>query len=141
MKYEIVVSPWAEDSDRAVILDGLEAYNYAETGPTDFGNIAVLIRQRGKSETVGGLWGKVDYDWLFVELLFIPAELRGRDLGTELMTRAEQIARARNCVGVWLDTHGFQAPGFYERLGYKAFGELPENPRGSRRIFYQKLLQ
>ena len=97
MEYEIIVPPLAEDSYRAVILDKLVAYNDAETGPTDFGSIAVLIRPHGKSEAVGGLWGKVAYDWLFVELLFVPAELRGRDLGTELMLRAEQIARDRNC--------------------------------------------
>lgn len=140
MEYEIIVSPQAEDADQAAILDRLVAYNDAEAGPSGFENIAVLVRPRGKSETVGGLWGKVSYDWLFVELLFVPAELRNRDFGTELMRCAERIARDRNCVGVWLDTHSFQAPGFYERLGYEVFGQLPDHPRGWKRMFYRKVL-
>ena len=42
------------------------------------------------SKTIGGLWGRSAYEWLFVELLFIPEELRGQGLGTTLLRQAEE---------------------------------------------------
>jgi hypothetical protein len=56
------------------------------------------------------------------------------------MRRAEAVAAARGCVGVWLDTFSFQARPFYERLGYSVFGTLEDNPRGGARFFMQKRL-
>ena len=44
---------------------------------------------------IGGLWGRTVYDWLFVELLFVPDALRGRGVGSELMQRAEDEALKR----------------------------------------------
>ena len=54
----------------------------------------------------------------------MPETLRGRGIGTDLLRRAEAEALVRGCHGAWLDTFEFQARGFYERLGYRCFGEL-----------------
>jgi GNAT superfamily N-acetyltransferase len=89
---------------------------------------------------VGGLWGRTGYDWLFVELLFVPESLRGRGVGKDILQRAEREAIARGCHGVWLNTFEFQARGFYERLGYTCFGELANYPPGSARYFLKKAL-
>jgi hypothetical protein len=37
-------------------------------------------------------------------------------------------------------TYGFQAPGFYEKLGYREFGRLDKFPPGFSRLFYWKPL-
>jgi hypothetical protein len=39
-----------------------------------------------------------------------------------------------------VDTYGFQAPGFYERMGYAEFGRLEDFPPGSARHFLWKSL-
>lgn len=82
-----------------------------------------LLLKASDGGTIGGLWGRSAYEWLFIELLFIPEELRGTGLGRTLMQQAEQVARDRHCTGVWLDTFAFQALGFYQKLGYTVFGE------------------
>jgi len=47
----------------------------------------------------------------------------------------------RGCHQMHLDTHGYQAPAFYRRLGYEAIGELPSWPRDKdARIFFRKRL-
>ena len=46
----------------------------------------------------------------------------------------------RGCVGARLDTFEFQAPGFYEKLGYTRFGRIDDHPRGYSRFFMQKRL-
>jgi GNAT superfamily N-acetyltransferase len=79
------------------------------------------------------------YDWLFVQLLFVPRILRGRGLGSELMRRAEDEGLRRGCHSAWLDTLECQARGFYERLGYRCCAELPSYPVGSRHFLKKAL--
>ena len=44
---------------------------------------------------------------------------RGQGLGTELLALFEGEARARGCTHVFVTSFTFQAPGFYERHGYR----------------------
>jgi len=90
---------------------------------------------------VGGLEGWTSHDWLFVGAFFVPESLRRQGLGRELMKRAETFARERSCAGIWLDTFAFQAPGFYEKLGFTQLASIEDHPRGSRRIFYMRRLE
>jgi GNAT superfamily N-acetyltransferase len=139
LKYEIVVSREASQQDLASITAPLSEYNLKNAPPPNFKNVALLIQaQDGKA--VGGLWGRAAYDWLFVEYLAIPTELRRTGMGRTLMEKAEQIALEHGCIGVWLDTFAFQARPFYEKLGYKCFGQIDDHPRGSVRYFLQKRL-
>ena len=47
------------------------------------------------------------------------------------MEMAEHAAREKGCVGIWLDTFDFQAPEFYKRHGYTAFGQVEDFRRGT----------
>ncbi|HEY2622363.1 MAG TPA: GNAT family N-acetyltransferase [Dyella sp.] len=123
--------------DREAIAAPLRAYNHEHAPPMRMLPVAILLQDE-HGQTVGGLWGKTMFDWLYVELLAVPESMRGHDVGTALMREAEQVAQDRGCVGAWLDTFAFQARGFYERLGYDVFGEIPDHPVGSARYFLSK---
>lgn len=135
----ILVTDSPSSADRDAITQALVAFNDKMAGPSGFRPLAILI-QDDVGNTVGGLWGKTAYDWLVVELFVVPEQFRGQDLGSDILSRAEQIARERGCIGVWLDTYEFQALGFYRKLGYELFGTVDDHPRGSRRFFVKKLL-
>lgn len=128
-----------DDGLRSGILGPLVAYNQAKTGRSDHRPLILAIDDND-GRVIGGLWGRTAYDWLFVELLVVPESLRGRGVGTQLMTRAEREAIARGCHSAWLDTFEFQARGFYERLGYTCFAQLADYPVGSTRYFMKKAL-
>ncbi len=121
------------------ILEPLVAYNTERTGAQDHRPLVVAITD-GAQKVVGGLWGRTAFGWLHVELVFVPDSLRRRGVGTELMRSAEAEAVARGCRHAWLDTFEFQARGFYERLGYRCFGELANFPAGFARYFMTKRL-
>jgi GNAT superfamily N-acetyltransferase len=112
-------------------------YNLRNGPPPNFQLLGILLKDDA-GRTIGGLWGRSAYEWLFVELLFVPDELRGQGLGSSLMHQAEEIARTRNCIGVWLDTFDFQALPFYQKLGYALFGELKDHPRGISQYWLQR---
>lgn len=139
MDYTIRLTDTRDDAVRGAILAPLVAYNRAKSGRDDPRPLVLTLEDSG-GQVVGGLWGRTAYDWLFVELLFVPEAIRGSGIGRDLLTRAEHEAIARGCHSAWLDTFEFQARGFYERLGYTCFGELANYPAGSSRYFFKKSL-
>ncbi len=122
---------------REAIVQRLSEYNRQNAPDPEFRLLGLLLKDE-RGSTIGGLWGRSAYEWLFVELLFVPEELRGSRVGTELMRQAEEVARGRGCTGGWLDTFAFQALGFYQKLGYAVFGELKDHPRGVSQYWLQK---
>lgn len=135
---ETVIGPGEEE--RAAILKPLRAYNFSKAGDPHSETIALLVRDNETNEVIGGLYGDIFHHWFFIELLAIPEQCRGQGTGSELMRMAEAIAREKRCVGMWLDTFDFQAPDFYARHGFTAFGHLDDFPPGHKRFFLQKRL-
>jgi predicted N-acetyltransferase YhbS len=127
------------DEEREAILTPLRAYNEAQAGPSNAQLLALLIRD-DNGEILGGLYGRFFYQWLFIELLSVPEQARGQGMGSKLMQMAEDLAREKECVGIWLDTFEFQAPEFYKRLGYNELGQIADYPPGHKRFFFQKHL-
>tara|TARA_R110002124_G_scaffold109676_9_gene262824 strand:- start:4544 stop:4975 length:432 start_codon:yes stop_codon:yes gene_type:complete len=139
---DIVLDTAPVEADRTVIVDGLLEFNAAASGRprTAKKDLAVLL-QDDAGATLGGLWGEIYSDWLFIELLYVPQGLRGQNLGSRLMAHAEAHARAQNLTGIWLDTYSFQARPFYEKLGFTVVGEIPDMPPGGARYFLSKPLR
>jgi GNAT superfamily N-acetyltransferase len=140
MEIDVVLTDEPDPDAREVILNRLVRFNVERVGSNDWQPLAVLITDRCTGETIGGLWGRTSSKWLFVELLFIPEAHRGSGSGASLMRQAEEEAIRRGCIGAWLDTFSYQAPGFYERLGYTVFGTIEGYPPGHNRFFFQKRL-
>lgn len=135
-----IVMPEAPDLQmRNAISAPLKAFNSREAGrPVDFRTLALLLKDDASGEIVGGLWADTSFTQLHIDLLYVPETLRGSGLGAQLVTQAEEEARRRGCLAAWLDTFSFQARGFYEKLGYEAFGVIEDYPPGHSRIFMKK---
>ena len=117
MKLKITATDHPADADRQALLDLLVNFNADRVGEMPFRQFALLLREPEQDDVVGGLYAHWLYDWLAVELLIVPEAYRRHGFGSELMRRAEAYASDVGCVGVWLNTFGFQARGFYEKLG------------------------
>ncbi len=134
---EVEESPSSEYRD--AILHRLVQYNHAEGPPTTAAPLAILIRDSSGC-IAGGLWAESLFDWLHIELLVVPGAMRGTGVGSRLIAKAEEAAKGRGCVGVWLDTFSFQAPAFYEKLGYGTVGTIDDHPVGGARHIMAKRL-
>ena len=129
-------SPEADE----VIEGGLGRFNEQQAGIADYRRLAVIARDRATGEVLGGLTGRTSLGLLFIDLFFLPESLRGGGLGSRMLLLAEEEARRRGCCAAVLYTISFQAPGFYERHGYRVFGEIPCHPPGTSRLFMTKTL-
>ncbi len=88
---------------------------------------------------MAGLVGSTYGGWLFVEDLWVHADLRRRGIGSELLSLAERRAADVGCHSARLDTFSFQAPEFYPRFGYRLYGALDYPPRHRRYFLWKPL--
>jgi len=121
------------------LWDGLRNFNQQAVGEAQSRLLTVLL-QDAADVTIGGLWGRTLWGQLYIDILFVPEELRRNGMGRELVLQAEEEAVRRGCHCSWLDTYEFQAKPFYERLGYEVFGTLEGPAPVYPRYFLRKRL-
>ena len=114
------------DADLAERLDKeISEFNAAVTGHHDGRMLSVAVHGDDgdlRAGLYGWTWGGCGY----IDLLWVRDDQRGSGLGAGLLAAAEAEIRRRGCDRVALNTHSFQAPGFYARFGYTECGRTPE---------------
>ena len=134
----LMLSDTPEPDAVRIISDGLNAYNDAIVGYADRRPLHVILRDGAGGPVLGGISGATSLGVLFVNTVFLPAGHRGAGLGARMLAMAEAEARRRGCRTGVLFTISFQAPGFYQRCGWRIFGEIPSDPPGTTRVFLTK---
>ena len=114
-------------------------YNTIKAGVLNYRPLYLLVRD-ANGVVIAGLQGATYWDYLYIELLAIAQDERGKGLGSRLLKEAEAEAIKRGCHNAYLDTFSFQARPFYEKHGYTVFGILPQFPPGHERYFMEKRL-
>jgi len=89
---------------------------------------------------VGGIYGNYQYDYLFINILFVKATYRGKRIATTLMNLIEAEAYKKGIYNLYLTTFEFQALGFYKKRGYKVVIIIEDYPKGFKEYtVYKKL--
>lgn len=97
-----------------------------------------LCLKDGKEEIIAGLNSAICWNWMEIDVLWVDDDYRGHGFGKRLLEEAEQIARAKNCTFIKLNTFSFQAPEFYKKYGYKVIATIENAPLGSKHYYYKK---
>ncbi|QGM44520.1 GNAT family N-acetyltransferase [Methylocystis heyeri] len=108
-------------------------------GPRDERPFSILASDQ-QGVFIGGANGQSHWRWLYVRHFFVAPEWRRRGLGRRLMAQVEALARARECVGIYLDTFEESAARFYESCGFARCGGIENFPPGAARIYLKKEL-
>lgn len=136
LEIETTVAP----DDIQFLDDRLYEFNVAATGIQDGQVLGIFVRDaRGAIEAglSGWTWG----DCCRIEKLWVREDLRGGGLGRRLVCAAEQEAARRGCRQVTLDSHSFQAPEFYQKLGYELWAVLDGYPSPHRQCYLRKTIR
>jgi GNAT superfamily N-acetyltransferase len=119
---------------------GLVAFNRTKAGRLDYQRVVISARD-AKGRLLGGLILQSYWRESYIELLWLSARARKAGIGSKLIREAERRARRRGSRLIHLNTYSFQAPGFYEKQGYRRFGGISGSPQGKSRHFYVKRLR
>lgn len=125
--------------DLQFLEDRINEHNMVFTGYYDFQWLTIFVRDATQT-MVAGLAG---YTWgqsCKIQFLWVQPALRSQGYGKALLQAAEAEARQRGCHTIVLDTHSFQAPGFYEKLGYTVVGVYTDFPYQHKQFFLEKRL-
>ncbi|AEV86537.1 Streptothricin acetyltransferase [Actinoplanes sp. SE50] len=108
----------ADPSLNRVLSDELDRFNAAatpEVAPAE--ELTVRVEQEG--ELVAGVSGWTWGQAAGIGMTWVREDHRGTGVGTGAMTAFESEARSRGCTHVFVTSFTFQAPAFYQRLGYR----------------------
>jgi len=124
----------------AFLADRIYEFNTNATGYFDGMLLAGCVRN-DSDEVIAGYNG---YTWggcCELAHVWVHEAYRGQGIGARLLHSAEAEARARGCAQIILATHDFQAPGFYERIGFERKFSIEGRPRGHVDTIYAKSLR
>lgn len=123
-QYSITVEEKPSDDDCRFLGRSLYEFNLSQTG-LEVGRIAVFLRD-GEGNIIGGTLGSTPLARLHIDILWVRDDIRGQGYGTRLLLAAEQEAIKKACRYAHLETLSFQAPGFYQKLGYRIFAQFDD---------------
>lgn len=116
---DVVVT--AGEADPALdkrLNDELDAFNTeATSGITPARKLTVRVER--SSEIVAGVSGWTWGEAAGISLMWVQSDLRGTGVGSEAISAFEAVARERGCTHVFVTSFTFQAPAFYQHLGYR----------------------
>jgi GNAT superfamily N-acetyltransferase len=107
---------------------------------TDCESIHFCIRDDA-GHCVAGIVSSRDLDCITVDYLFVDEMHRGKGYGAMLLDHLEKQASCMPVKRILLNTFSFQAPGFYEKMGYRLFGKVEPCLNEYGQYFYVKELE
>ncbi len=135
----LVVDKDPKPADVEFLERGLIEFNLRATGFTDGEFLSILLKDEDE-HLRGGAYGWVWGSCCYIRYLYLAEDLRGHGHGRQIMQAVEAEALAHRCTMIVLETHSFQAPGFYRKLGFEPVGRVEGYPRGHQYITLMKRL-
>ncbi len=123
----------------AFLAERIYEFNAKSTGFHNGELFAAAVRNPDDdiiAAVTGHTWGGTCH----VTHLWVHESRRRNGLGKSLMGAVEAEARRRGCRQIILATHSFQAPTFYERLGFRRQASIADYPAGHEQLHYRKCL-
>jgi ribosomal protein S18 acetylase RimI-like enzyme len=71
------------------------------------------------NEIIGAIRGDIMWGVVHIELLMVKPEFRKEGIGKKLYNRVIEFAQKNNCNMITVETFDFQAPDYWQSLGFK----------------------
>jgi len=105
----------ADEVDKERIIEGLRSYN--KKFMHSFEDFSLIIKEG--DVLAGGIIAESMSDLLEIEFLYVNPAFRGKGYGKKLLESVENEAKEKGIKRILLNTYSFQAPGFYQQMGYE----------------------
>lgn len=131
-----------DNPDQALVdfLDQkIAEFNWAHWEVSERKPLAVQIKDDAGNVIAGGA-ARTFGQWLLLDTLWVSDQLRGKNIGRQLLAEIEQQGKNRGCVKCLLDTLNFQAMPFYEKHGYQTQWTQQNYPDTGCKYFMVKTL-
>ncbi|OGM59575.1 hypothetical protein A3A75_05885 [Candidatus Woesebacteria bacterium RIFCSPLOWO2_01_FULL_39_10] len=127
------------EEDFKVLSEGLLAHHAKNGHPRKSEKYSIFLKSTN-GKVLGGVIVTFLWNGMEVNSLWVDDSISRQGWGRKLMTAVEEEAVKRGCTIAYINTFSYQAPGFYEKLGYKLYGKLEDFPEGSAKNHFSKRL-
>ena len=121
------------------IDDRLYEHNSHATGRHDGQGLGFVIRNEA-GQTIGVVAGYTWSDTSELKQMWIDEAYRGHGYARALLDAFVAEACSRGVRRIWVTSYDFQAPGLYEKAGFKRIAELEGWPEGHINVVLCKTL-
>jgi len=124
-----------------ILRAGLKKYVEEHVGELRNKNPEIAIRlgiRDDEGNIVGGILAGTTLKTMYITGLWIHENYRRLGYGSKLMSKAEEIAKENGCKSGQTWVLSFQAPKFFERMGYESFGISDGFPKGITEYYFIK---
>jgi len=129
-----------DKTQQQLMSDGFENHAKESSFPSFHKDRINWLVFEDNDQLIGILTADVLWDWIYIDELWVDKKYRCEGIGKQLMDKAEEYAISQGMTGLWLWTQSWQAPKFYNQLGYKEFTRFDDFPKGHCRIGFRKRL-
>jgi len=137
---DLVVDNNPDPAHVRLLEDQVYEFGMHATGIADGEYLALFLRG-ADGKVAGGAYGWTWGGTCYIRYLFVPEKMRNQGHGTRIMGLVEREAARRRCEQIVLETHDFQAPDFYRKLGFAVVSAIDNYPRGHRYLLMVKRLR
>jgi GNAT superfamily N-acetyltransferase len=137
--FSIEVKSKADPAEARAIDAGFKQFNNQFCEDDNHQELAVVLRDE-QGQLAGELLADTFWRWLHINNLWLREDVRRSGYGSKLLAIAEQEAIRGGCRHSQLETHEFQALGFYQKYGYILIAQLDDFPPDHIKYFLKKEL-
>ncbi len=113
----------ASKEEMRVVGAGLDENIKEQVGEERFSSgVKIRLVVKDQEKVVGGLLAWMPLMNMAIGHIWLDEGYRGLGYGSKLMLEAEKIAQEHGCIACQTYSFSFQAPGFFQKLGYETFG-------------------
>ncbi|MHA1907669.1 MAG: GNAT family N-acetyltransferase [Candidatus Thorarchaeota archaeon] len=139
-RFTVITEP--TDDEVKEFQKGLKAYNMEKTdgefnSPEEWIN---LVLKDHDGNIVGGITTSTLYWAQYLETFWVDVKYRGLGYGRDLVLETERLAKKNGCVVSQTYTFSWQAPDFYQAVGYKLIATYDGYVEGITELILMKNL-
>jgi ribosomal protein S18 acetylase RimI-like enzyme len=107
------------DETKKKIFSGFGRQAIKATGIDGLTEDSVSFEIFDEEEFIGAIVVQIFWEQLHIKYLYLEEKFRGKGIGGQLMHRALQYGETRGCKFAFVETMSFQAPEFYQKMGFE----------------------
>ena len=135
------ISEYKTEESEKILRVGLNKYGEEHVGELRKKNPEIPIKLGIRDDDgiiVGGILAGTTLKTMCITGLWIDEDYRRHGYGSKLVHKAEEMAKEKGCISGQTWVLSFQAPRFFERLGYTSFGISDGFPKGITEHYFIK---